>query len=163
MIGFPPALAAALDREFDYADGEGVDFEPCREFGDTGRTASWLRRWTEVPLDAADFLVFGQDGTGGCAACRRVRDTDDLEAQPVALFGSEGEVGVVARNLGDFRWLLAGGFGPLEAVEYPDSTMRPDPELREIAVAHSPAPRTAGQVIAAARAEFPDFARLVTG
>ncbi|WP_330461667.1 hypothetical protein OIB37_35320 [Streptomyces sp. NBC_00820] len=38
-----------------------------------------------------------------------------LVEQPIISLGSEGETGIVARNLGAFLWLPADGFGPREA------------------------------------------------
>lgn len=54
----------------------------------------------------------------------------EFVAQPVVFFGSEGDVGVVARDLGDFLWLLADGAGPMEAVEPGSIRSEPNAELR---------------------------------
>lgn len=66
-------------------------------------------------MDGVCFRVFGQDGTGGYAAFWLVREGRGLVEQPVVFLGSEGETGVIARDLADFLWLLAGGVGPWEA------------------------------------------------
>ncbi|MEO6089509.1 MAG: SMI1/KNR4 family protein [Umezawaea sp.] len=154
-LAFPPALAAALSVDFDYRDGEGVDFEPYDQFEPVEETAEWLPQWTEVELDPADFRMFGCDGTGGYAG---------LWSGAVVFFGSEGEAGVVARNLGDFLWLLADGSGPLEAIEDPDRESQPDAAFTAVAEKWSDTPRkTAAEVVAAAAAAFPGFAEMVQG
>lgn len=64
-------------------------------------------------MDGACFRVFGQDGTGGYAAFWLVREGRGLVEQPVVFLGSEGETGVIARDLADFLWLLVeAGSGP---------------------------------------------------
>ncbi len=113
---FPDALAAAMAVPFDYDRGDGVDFEPFPAFLSAEDTTGWLRAWTgNGELDGDIFRVFGQDGSGGYAAFWMVRPDRPLADQPVVFLGSEGETGVVARDLGDFLWVLAGGFGPREA------------------------------------------------
>ena len=156
---FPAKLAEAFEIEFDYADGEGVDFEPFDQFESAEETTGWLRAWTgNKELSGERFRVMGQDGTGGYAAFWLVRDGEPLTAQPVVFLGSEGETGIIARNLADFLWLLADGFGPREAVEYPEQSSQPNDELVDIAERYAPdARKTGAKVIAAAKAEFPDF------
>lgn len=110
---FPDALAAAMTVPFDYDDGKGVDFEPFPAFLSAKETTDWLRAWTgNGELEGDIFRVFGQDGTGGYAAFWMIRPDRPLADQPVVFLGSEGETGVVARDLGAFLWVLAGGFGP---------------------------------------------------
>ncbi|MFD9697719.1 SMI1/KNR4 family protein [Lentzea sp. NPDC059081] len=167
---FPAALTALsgidfpweYDEEADEASPGNMDYEPYQEFDSAEETADWIRSWTgNKELDGAEFRVFGQDGTGGLAALWLVRPRP-LAAQPVVFFGSEGEVGVVATSLGEYLWLLAGGIGPLEAVEYGADGGVPHAELRAVAEKHSGIePRTPAEVLAAARAEFPDFAETV--
>lgn len=66
---FPPALADVARVEFDYAEGEGGDFEPYRAFESAEETTDWLRHWTgNHELDGGAFRLFGMDGTGGQAA-----------------------------------------------------------------------------------------------
>jgi len=43
---FPPALAAVAEAEFDYDDGEGIDFEPYGAFDSAEETTDWIRHWT---------------------------------------------------------------------------------------------------------------------
>jgi hypothetical protein len=168
---FPAALAALSGIEFPWDHDEttenpapsNIDYEPYDEFDSAEETTDWIRAWTgNQELDGAAFRVFGQDGTGGLATLWLVRPGRPLTEQPVAFFGSEGEAGVVATNLGEFLWLLAGGVGPQEAVEFGSDSGVPHDELRAVAEKYSGTElRTPGEVLAAARAEFPGFARTV--
>ncbi|WNZ14221.1 SMI1/KNR4 family protein [Streptomyces sp. 11x1] len=163
--GFPAALAAAMAAPFDYAGGDGVDFEPFEAFLSAEETADWLRAWTgNDQLDGDAFRVFGQDGSGGYAAFWLIRPGRPLADQPVVFLGSEGETGVVARDLGDFLWLLADGVGPWEAATSyePDRTPTPDHELTAVAGRFAPdRRRSAAAVIELATQEFPDFDDIV--
>ncbi|HSU35109.1 MAG TPA: hypothetical protein VLJ88_05565 [Propionibacteriaceae bacterium] len=157
---FPAPLAAALAVEFDYDGGEGIDFEPFSQFESQEETTDWIRSWTgNQALTGNDFRIFGQDGSGGYATVWLVRPGQALPDQPVVFLGSEGESGVLARNLGDFLWLLAGGFGPAEALLQGDEWVgRPNPELTAIAERFAPeATREPLVVLAQAGQEFPDF------
>ncbi|MDH2389109.1 SMI1/KNR4 family protein [Streptomyces sp. HNM0663] len=158
---FPAALAAAMAASFDYAGGEGVDFLPLTAFLPADETTDWFRAWTgNGELCGDDFRVFGQDGSGGFAAFWLVRPGLLLADQPVVFLGSEGETGVVARDLGSFLWVLADGYGPCEAATSyePDWTPRPNAELAAIAERFAPDQRQpAAAVIEQAAAEFPDF------
>ena len=155
----PAALAEANALDYDYDDGEGVDFEPYSEFQSADDNATWIRAWTgNQELDGSEYRVFGQDGTGGYAAFWIVREGQPLEEQPIVFFGSEGELGVVARHLGDYLWLLAGGFGPLEAIAYPDADRELNMEIADLAARHAPAHEKSGRdVIRLVKEEFPDF------
>lgn len=157
---FPPALAALAEVEFDYDDGEGIDFEPYGAFDSAEETTDWIRHWTgNHELDGDAYRVFGQDGTGGLAALWRVRPGRPLTEQPVVFLGSEGERGVIAGNLSDFLWVLADGLGPMEVIEYEQREARPTPAPAELAERHATTPRrTAREIIAEAQAEFPAFA-----
>lgn len=167
---FPAALAALSGIDFPWEYDEkadepapsNMDYEPYEEFESAEDTADWLRQWTgNVDLNSAEFRLFGKDGTGGLAVLWLVRE-GPLTAQPVMFFGSEGEVGPVATNVGEFLWLLAGGVGPHEAVEFGSDTGVPNAELRAVAEKYSGVePRTPAEVLAKARAEFPDFAETV--
>ncbi len=158
----PPELAAVKHIVFDYADGAGVDFEPYDDFLSAPETTGWFRAWTGNPeVDGAALRVFGQDGTGGYAALWLSR-AGSLSEQPIVFLGSEGELGLVARNLADFLWLLADGFGPYEAVACPDRDPRPAADLVTIAGRHAPtARRPARQIIADAWDESQIFGRLI--
>jgi len=157
---FPRALADVARVEFDYDEGEGVDFEPYDAFDSVEETTDWLRHWTgNHELDGDAYRVFGQDGTGGLAALWCVRPGRALAEQPVVFLGSEGERGVVAANLSDFLWVLADGLGPMEVVEYGRPyEARPNAALAELAERHATtARRAAGEIITDAQAEFASF------
>ncbi|WP_338933252.1 SMI1/KNR4 family protein [Streptomyces netropsis] len=158
---FPAALAAAMAVRLDCIGEDGVDFEPFAAFLPADETADWFRAWTgNSELSGDEFRVFGQDGTGGCVAFWLVRPGRALVEQPVVFLGSEGETGVIARNLGAFLWLLAGGFGPWEAATSyePDWVPRTSLDLTAIAEQFAPDHRApAAAVIEQAAREFPDF------
>ncbi|MGW0941489.1 SMI1/KNR4 family protein [Streptomyces sp. NPDC002623] len=158
---FPAALAAALAIPFDYNDGDGVDFEPFQAFLSAQETTDWFRAWTgNAELSGDGFRVFGQDGSGGYAAFWLIRLSCPLVDQPVVFLGSEGETGVVARDLGAFLWLLAGGFGPWEAAasDEPDWTPSHNHELAAVAERFAAdRQQSAAAVIEQATREFPDF------
>jgi hypothetical protein len=163
---FPTLLKQLHELEFDYADGEGYDFEPYDQFLSATETRDWIRAWTgNSEVDGAEFLVFGQDGTGGYAAFWNVRPGASVLDQPVVFLGSEGAIGVVARNFSDYLWLLAGGIGPCEAVEQSDRQSAPDAiraHFRRFAEAHaSKPPRTPEEVVSAAQQLFPEFGRYI--
>lgn len=147
----------------DYIGEDGVDFEPFEAFLTADETTDWLRSWTRNgELNGDDFRVFGQDGTGGSVAFWLIRPGQALVEQPVIFLGSEGETGVVARNLGAFLWLLADGFGPWEAATShdpePDWVAQPNRELAAIAEQFAPDHRApAAVVIEQATREFPGF------
>jgi hypothetical protein len=152
-------MAVRLDR----VGEDGVDFEPFQAFLTADETTDWLRAWTgNGELNGDAFRVFGQDGTGGYAAFWLIRPDRALAEQPVVFLGSEGETGVVARNLGTFLWLLADGFGPWEAATSyepePGWVPHPHRELAAIAEQFAPLHRAAaGVVMEQATREFPDF------
>jgi hypothetical protein len=162
---FPAALSAAMAVQFDYDDGDGVDFEPFEEFLSAEETTSWFRAWTgNATLNGDGFRIFGQDGTGGYAAFWLVRQDQALVDQPVAFLGSEGETSVIARDLGDFLWLLADGLGPCEAADprERERASRPNQVLAAIAEGFAPGRRrSAVAVIASADQEFPGFDDLI--
>jgi hypothetical protein len=160
---FPASLAAAMAVRLECIGEDGVDFEPYESFLAADETTDWLRAWTgNGELNGDGFRVFGQDGTGGYAAFWLVRLGRELAEQPVVFLGSEGEAGVVARDLGAFLWLLADGFGPWEASASdepePDWAPQANPDLIAIAEQFAPDRRaSAAEIIAQATEEFPDF------
>ncbi|MGW8361950.1 SMI1/KNR4 family protein [Streptomyces wedmorensis] len=160
---FPVALAAAMAVRLDSIGDDGVDFEPYESFLNSDDTTDWFRAWTgNGDLDGDAFRVFGQDGTGGYAAFWLVHPGRELTEQPVVFLGSEGETGVVSRNLGAFLWLLANGLGPCEAATpyapEPDWTPQINDHLVAIAHQHAPDHRaSAPTIITEATQEFPDF------
>ena len=163
--GFPAALVAVSGIGFPYDDDESVDYEPYPGFMPEDENASWFPMWIgNQAEDGRQFRVFGQDGSGGYAAFWLVREGAAIEQQPVVFFGSEGAIGVVARDLGRYLWLLADGWGPFEAVEYGQWTTRPRPELIAIAEQFAPQARLgAAEVVAEALAEFPGFTAYIEG
>lgn len=156
---FPPVLAALHRLEFDDAGGGGVDFEPYDAFQSAADNRSWMRAWTGNPeLTGEEYRIFGEDGSGGYAGFWLVRPGADLLGQPIVFFGSEGELGVIATNFADYLWLLAGGFGPCEAVSEPGSERAPNRAFTEFARAHATGhEKSPLEVLRRARAEFPDF------
>jgi hypothetical protein len=144
---------------FEYDDGNGVDFEPFTAFLSAEETTSWLRAWTgNQELNGDDFRVFGEDGTGGYAAFWLIGTNQALVDQPVVFFGSEGDIGVVARDLGDFLWLLADGLGPAHAEPYSSRDSRPNHELVGIAERFAPDRRKSGAtVMELASQAYPGF------
>jgi len=159
---FPPLLQQLGQLDFDYADGEGYDFEPFPDFLSESETQHWIRAWTgNATVAGNDFLVFGQDGTGGYTAFWSVRPGAPLLEQPIVFLGSEGSRGVVACNFADYLWLIAGGVGPCEAIEQPDREPAPAEiaqDFLRFAEQHAPdARKTREEVLTAAAQEFPGF------
>ncbi|MFC8125403.1 SMI1/KNR4 family protein [Streptomyces sp. NPDC057302] len=142
---------------------DGVDFEPLGAFLPTDETTDWLRSWTgNRELEGDGFRVFVQDGTGGSVAFWLIRPDRALVEQPVIILGSEGETGVVARNLGAFLWLLADGFGPRGAATpyapEPGWVAHANHQLADVAERFAPDHRApATTVIDQATREFPGF------
>ncbi|MFJ4681684.1 SMI1/KNR4 family protein [Kitasatospora sp. NPDC088783] len=158
---FPPALAAAMATPFDCDGGDRVDFEPFLPSCPPRRppTGSGPGPATE-DLHGDGFRIFGQDGTGGYAGLWLARPTPALAEQPVVFLGSEGETAVIARDLGDFLWLLADGLGLCEAADPHERrrAARPAPGLRSVAEKFAPGRnRSAAAVIELAVQECPDF------
>jgi hypothetical protein len=156
---FPPMIAELHKLDFDYANGEGIDFEPYSSFLSPEETQSWFRAWTgNEQADGSKLLVFGQDGTGGYAAIWQIKEASTLLDQPVVFLGSEGEKGVVARSFAEYLWLLASGHGPFEAVAYPDDSKAANQTFTEFATAHTKsASRTPSKLLAEADAAYPTF------
>lgn len=159
----PPLLARLHRLPFDYDEGNGIDFEPYDRFQSARETTSWFRSWTgNEEVDGHEFRVFGQDGTGGSAAFWLERAGKLLPSQPIVFLGSEGEVGVVACNLADYLWLLAGGVGPCEAVVTGVGRRKKNAVFTEFAAGNAPdAKKPPSKVLSAARKEFPDFKKRI--
>jgi len=156
---FPEILKNLHEIEFDYLDGEGIDFEPYTEFLSAEETQNWLIAWTGNPqADASAYLVFGQDGTGGYAAIWFARPNDDVLSQPIVFFGSEGELGVIASNFSDYLWLLACGYGPCEAVSCLDDDRPENYDFVKFAEKYAKTPRrVAVEIVESAKKEYPNF------
>lgn len=155
----PPILAELNKLDFDYDDGEGMDFEPYSEFLDAEETTLWFQAWTGNELaDGRCFRAFGQDGTGGYVAFWIAHPDKTLLDQPIVFLGSEGQTGVVASNLGSYLWLLASGVGPYEAVAYPISEGKLNETFLAFAEKHSPVARMdAKTILEQAKNNYPNF------
>jgi hypothetical protein len=146
-----------------FEDHEGYDFQPDEAFMSSGEMSAWWRAWTGDPAaDIPPFRVFGRDGSGGLAAFW-IRNSDAaIETQPIVFLGLEGELRVIARDLGDYLWLLANGVGPLETVDGLHRSPEPIPALVALAQGHTgTAGRPIAALIAAADAELPALTALV--
>lgn len=168
-LALPTALAEVAEVGFEWEwdeetdEASGCDFEPYERFEAPERTAWWFRLWTGNPeVDGGEFRFFGTTGAGDYAGFWLVRPDAPITDQPVVYIGSEGECGVIARDLGDLLWLYAAGLGPGEAFGGPDSGAEPNEAFRAIAERHAPGRDSApGRIVAAALAEFPHFPDLV--
>ncbi|MFG2592881.1 SMI1/KNR4 family protein [Streptomyces sp. NPDC048438] len=166
---FPEALAEVAGVDFyddryltvdeDGDEDHRFDFEPNPYFETAEWTTGMFRSWTgNKEADGDAYLVFGQDGAGGRAMIWRARPGRPLADQPVVFLGSEGECGVVAGSLSGFLWVLADGYGPMEAALASALESEPDEQLTRIAERHATTPRrTAQEIVTGARAEFPTF------
>ncbi|GAB2938615.1 SMI1/KNR4 family protein [Nonomuraea fastidiosa] len=164
-LALPDALAEVAGIGFEWEwdeeadEARGIDFEPYDRFEAPERTAWWLRLWTGNPeVDGREFRFFGTTGGGGYAGFWLVRPGAAVSEQPVVYLGSEGERGVIARDLGDLLWLFAAGLGPAEAFGDPGCAAEPNEGFRAIAEHHAPGGRRSpAEIVEAARAEFPHF------
>ena len=156
---FPELLTRLHQLEFDYRDGEGIDFEPYEHFLPINETQDWFRPWTGNPnADSSKILVFGQDSTGGYAAVWTVKENSSLLEQPIVFLGSEGELGVVAASFSDYLWVLAVNHGPYEAIAYPDIMKQPNLAFSHFAQQYATTPqRSIIEILRLANAAFPDF------
>ncbi len=153
---FPAPLARLHELEFDF---DVMDFEPYDEFWPSSENSSWLQAWTgNEAAESEGFRVFGMDGTGGQVAFWLANDGAELLDQPVVFLGSEGETGVVACDFGDYLWLLAGGIGPKEAVEYGADEAKPQQHFEDFAREVAPEKqKMPAEVLALAKAKHPGF------
>lgn len=158
---FPPLLTEvlALEYVFDDEDETGIDFEPYEKFRSPKETKAWILEWTgNKKLAGAEYRLFGLDGTGGQAAIWVARPGEDLLAQPIVFFGSEGELGVVANDFADYLWLLADGIGPKEAVGYGADGSEPNEQFAAFATKHAlEAKKSGAAVLARVKEAFPTF------
>jgi len=160
---FPAPLASLNKLEYDYADGNGIDFEPYPEFLSAEETTDWFRAWTgNETADGSCFRVFGQDGTGGYAAFWIIHPDRHLLEQPIVFLGSEGEKDVVASDFDSYLWLLASGIGPYEAGANPIADGSPHKQFLAFAREHSSTePMGSRTVLEQARSKHPDFPDLI--
>lgn len=162
---FPELLKLLHCIEIDYVDGDGIDYEPFDNFHSENDTSEWIKAWTgNNDLDGKEFLIFGQDGTGGYVAFWCVRETTDLLLQPIVFFGSEGELGIVAQSFYDYLWLFANGLGPYEAIEYPENQRPQNPLFLEFAEKYALSHKASiNDILIKANNEFPDFKASIEG
>jgi hypothetical protein len=168
-LALPIALAEVLQIGFEWEwdeeadEARGCDFEPYERFEAPEKTAWWFRLWTgNDEVDGGQFRFFGSTGAGDYAGFWLVRDGAPITEQPVVYLGSEGERGVIARDLGDLLWLFAGGLGPQEAFTDPGHEAEPNEAFQAIAERYAPGRgRPATEIVAAAQGEFPDFSDLI--
>lgn len=155
---FPDLLTQLHEIDVDF-DDDNIDYEPYQEFLSAEDNASWMQAWTgNKSLNGSEYRIFGQDGTGGYVAFWIVRKKKPLLDQPIVFFGSEGEIGVIAKDFYDYIWLLAGGFGPYEAVESKRHKPKVHAGFTKFAEKNAKdRKRTPKDIIAAAKAEFPKF------
>ncbi|MDC0273386.1 MAG: SMI1/KNR4 family protein [Planctomycetaceae bacterium] len=160
---FPELLTRLHAIKIGSADGVGIDFEPFDEFYSKEETSEWIKAWTgNLSLDGNEYLIFGQDGSGGYAAFWCVRDSKDLLEQPIVFFGSEGKTVVVAQNFEDYVWLFANGIGPFETVAYPDLEPRQNQEFLRFAKEFAPKNAfSAIEIIKRAKSKFPNFEQTI--
>ena len=156
---FPDLLKLFHAIKIDYDDGNGIDFEPFDCFFTETETADWIKAWTgNDTLNGHEYLIFGQDGSGGYVAFWHVRDTEDLLQQPIVFFGSEGTAGVIAQNFDSYIRLFANGVGPYEAIENPGFMASNAEEFIAFAEAHSASSKSSvAEIVERAKAEFPYF------
>lgn len=163
-MDFPNLLKSLHEIEFDSPQGDGIEFEPYPQFMPQDEATEWLRIWTgNQDLTACDYLVFGQDGSGGYAAFWLVDRDKPLLAQPIVFLGSNGEAGVVAADFDDYLWLLAQGIGPMEAIEYGPSRGAPiNPALLRFAQEHATGPKKqASAILSRAKSSYPNFESMI--
>ncbi|TYC18934.1 SMI1/KNR4 family protein [Actinomadura syzygii] len=148
-------------RETDLASG--CDFELYDSFEAPEKTAWWFRLWTgNETVDGSEFRFFGTTGTGDYVGFWLARSGEPVTRQPIVYLGSEGERGVIARDLDDLLWLFADGFGPQEAFTDPSRTTEPSTAFQAIAERYAPAKRSpATEIVAEAQKEFPGFSELI--
>jgi hypothetical protein len=116
-----PAAVVALRGlgEEEAWDPAEVDLEMLPAFESPAETRAWLESWSGKQPTAADRLrPFAQDGSGGQVVIWLQTPTAPLDRQPIVLFGSEGALGVVARDLPDFIRLLGASLAPVAVVEH---------------------------------------------
>jgi hypothetical protein len=150
-----PAALAEAHRSGFFEDHDGYDFEPDDAFSPAAEMLEWWRAWTgDATAGVPPLKVFGRDGSGGLVAFWAKDEGSAIEAQPVVFLGSEGELAVIAADLGGYLWLLANGVGPLETVDGVQREPEPIEPLVSIARRFTGVgERPVAAVISAARAE----------
>ena len=158
----PAVLVEAHAADF-CVEHDGHDFQPYERFLWSVEMTEWWQDWTGMAtVGAAPFRAFGQDGAGGLAAFWCRTSDEPLDHQPIVFIGSAGEHIVIARDLGDYLWLLANGVGPLETVDGIDRVPEPIGALTAIAHRYTGSERRSiPEVLGAARSELPALEALI--
>lgn len=141
-------------------------FEPYDAFEAPERTAWWFRLWTgNREADGAEFRFFARTGAGDFAGFWPVRPGEPVAAQPVVVFGCEGQS---AWSHG--IWASCCGCSPPDTVRpgHCGRTRTPSRRrhdaMRATAQRYAPDPGLApGQIAAAAPREFPGLSDLIGG
>jgi|JI10StandDraft_1071094.scaffolds.fasta_scaffold08350_11 hypothetical protein len=110
-------INALMDDADDDADEEvaRVDLELYPDLLTPERTRDELRSWVGKTITSPlPFRPFGQDATGSLYCFWESQPDTPLTAQPIIYFGSEGDIGVVGRDLPDFLALLSRGVEPYD-------------------------------------------------
>ncbi|KAF9888867.1 hypothetical protein FE257_008236 [Aspergillus nanangensis] len=141
----------------------GVDFEPYEQYEDPEETSDWFRMWTgNEAVDGSKLRMFGSTGSGDYAGFWLTRPNVMVVEQPVVFLGSEGEHGVIARDLADLLWIFANGSGPMEALENPGRQNDANQAFHDIAQRYAAnRKRSTAQIVADAQREFPDFKDMI--
>ena len=168
-LALPAALREVADVGFECGWDEeadklfGCDFEPYEEFETTEETTSWLQDWTgNDEIDGKNFRFFGSTGSGDYVGFWLVRSDVEVSGQPVVYFGSEGEKGVIARDLGDLLWIYADGKGPADAFDDPGRETQQNEAFQAIAERYAEGGRqSTAEIVSAAQKEFPGFSELI--
>ena len=67
-VTFPTLLMQLHQLEFDYDDGDGIDFEPYQEFQSAKDTGDWIKAWTgNHDLRGSEYRIFGLRRHSRCA------------------------------------------------------------------------------------------------
>ncbi|MGW4476463.1 SMI1/KNR4 family protein [Nonomuraea sp. NPDC004354] len=168
-LALPIALAEVAKVGFEWTwdeetdEAHGCDFELYERLEAPERTAWWFRLWTgNDEVDGSEFRFFGTTGAGDYVGFWLVRPAMSITEQPVVYLGSEGECGVIARDLGDLLRLFADGLGPAEAFTDPGRETQPNEAFQAIAERYAPGRRrSAAEIVAGAREEFPGFSEFI--
>jgi hypothetical protein len=163
-LALPTALAEMAEVGFEWEwdeetdEARGCDFELYDQFEASDQTAWWFRLWTgNQEVDGSEFRFFGTTGAGDYTGFWLTRPGAPIIDQPVVYIGSEGDVEVIARDLGDLLWLFAAGL-----FTDSESPAQPNEAFQAIAERHAPGRRRSPDAIeAAAQAEFPHFSDLI--
>lgn len=146
---------------------EGVDLELDSGLSTLQEAAQELQSWLgTAPAVVVPIRWFGQDRSGGRYGLWILHAEAALEAQPVVFFGSEGEHGVIARDLADFLVLLSRGISVLDVIEKTKKfDVRPMPAIRVVAQRHAPQAmaRATEVIVAEARALNKSFLQILRG